>query len=599
MQIASSENPTTPAQVLKTVFGYDSFRPLQAEIINAVLAGRDTLAIMPTGGGKSLCYQVPALLFEGLTIVISPLIALMQDQVSFLRDAGVRALFLNSSLDKDSYRENMALIRGGEIKLLYLAPESLVTGRIQDLLSSVRVDCITIDEAHCISEWGHDFRPEYRKIAAFRAQFPSAVCLALTATATAKVRGDIKKTLHLSDPAQFIASFDRPNIFLEVRQKQKPLEQIIDFVRGRAGESGIIYCFSRKAVDELCERLNEAGCAALSYHAGLRDELRLANQARFIADEVPLMVATLAFGMGINKPNVRFVIHQDLPKSLEQYYQEIGRAGRDGEPATALLLYSAGDTRKLRFFLEDKEAGEIQKAEAQLRLMTGYAESNACRRRTLLAHFGETYAPAPASETPPADLPCCDICCRVAVADTDVTVPAQKLLSCVLRTGERFGAAYVIDVLLGSKQKRIVDNGHHKISTWGIGEEFSKDDWNALARLLLEYGYLAKDDDYGVLSLTAEARSALAKREVLCLPFRPATIRSTRTAGSTAGSGGSGGGSLKFAKKTGALDPLDSTGTLILDSLKKLRRGLAEAAAVPPYVIFSDKTLEDIAAKKP
>ena len=604
----------TPESVLKSVFGYDAFRPLQKEIIAEVLARRDVLAVMPTGGGKSLCYQVPALLFPGLTIVVSPLIALMQDQVSQLEAAGVPAILLNSSLDRDEWRANMARVRAGEIKLLYLAPESLVTARVQELLSAVRVDCFTVDEAHCISDWGHDFRPEYRSLAEIRALFPHAVCLALTATATAQVRRDIKKNLRLENPAEFVASFNRANIFLEVRPKKNPVHQILEFLDANGEGAGIIYCFSRKQVDDLTAELVSRGHVALPYHAGLSDDARRENQERFLRDEARIVVATVAFGMGINKPDVRFVIHFDLPKSPEQYYQEIGRAGRDGLPATAILFYGYGDTRKIRFFMEDKSASETKKAEAHLKAMTDYAESRTCRRKVLLAWFGEDF-----ESTGPAQ-DCCDVCAKPAAKDADVTVIAQKLLSCVVRTGERYGAAYVIDVLLGSRQKRIVDNGHHKLSTWGIGRELDKDGWFELVRVLLEGGYLTKDDEYGVLSLTGEARDALSSREAIELPFDLAAFMatgsaggargssSTRNAGKTRGSGGARtdgdaeeSGTLKFPKKAArqAQADLDPESLKLLSNLKGMRRGLAEAAAVPPYVIFSDRTLEDLAVKRP
>jgi len=606
--IAQPETPTepTPASVLKSVFGYDTFRPLQEEIIAEVLAKRDTLAIMPTGGGKSLCYQVPALLFPGLTIVVSPLIALMQDQVSQLEAAGVEAIFLNSTLDRETWHANAVRVRAGEIKLLYLAPESLVTARVQELLAAVRVDCVTIDEAHCISDWGHDFRPEYRALAEVRALFPHAVCLALTATATAQVRRDIKKNLKLESPAEFVASFNRANIYLEVRPKKNPVHQILDFIEERPGENGIIYCFSRKQVDDLTAELTSRGHSALPYHAGLSDVARKGNQEKFLRDQARIIVATVAFGMGINKPDVRFVIHFDLPKSPEQYYQEIGRAGRDGLPATALLFFSYGDTRKIRFFMEEKSASETKKAEAHLKAMTDYADARTCRRKILLNWFGEDYQ-KPDGAAVPGDAnsatPCCDVCNTPPASDVDVTVPAQKFLSCVVRTGERYGTAYVVDILLGSRQKRIVDNGHHKLSTWGIGRELEKDDWFELARLLAEGGYLNKDDEYGVLALTRDARDALAERAIIMLPFSPALAsagKKTASAG-TADKGSSAGGSLKFPKKAArnAGSELDPKATLLLGALKGMRRSLAEAAAVPPYVIFSDRTLEDLAVKRP
>ena len=610
-------NPeTTPLSILKTVFGYDSFRPMQEGIIAKVLEKKDTLAVMPTGGGKSLCYEVPALIFPGLTVVVSPLIALMQDQVAQLTASGVAALFLNSSLEKEMYRDNMEQIRSGKIRLLYVAPESLVTARVQELLASVRVDCITIDEAHCISDWGHDFRPEYRKIAEIRALFPHAVCLALTATATAQVRRDIKKNLKLENPAEFVASFNRPNIYLEVLRKQKPVHQILSFLSDRRDESGIIYCFSRNLVDNITDELTSRGFSALPYHAGLADAVRSENQERFLRDDARIMVATIAFGMGINKPNVRFVIHHDLPKSPEQYYQEIGRAGRDGELSHALLLYSYGDTRKIKYFLEDKSESEIRKAEAHLKAMTGYAESRTCRRAALLGWFGEEFAPGNRSGLEAAELfspespaqPCCDVCDRGPASEVDVTVPAQKLLSCILRTGQRYGASYVTDVLLGSRLKRIIDNGHNKISTWGIGKDIAKDDWFELARVLVENGYLEKDEEYGVLALTEVAREALSAREPILLPFGVAPsgmLKSENAVAETVVSFGfekKAGSSavIRFPKKSGTrIEPDDIEGMKILAALKNLRRGLAEAASVPPYVIFSDKTIEDIAVKKP
>ena len=602
----------SPESVLKSVFGYDEFRPLQREIIDCVLAKRDVLAVMPTGGGKSLCYQVPALIFPGLTIVVSPLIALMQDQVAQLDAAGVSALFINSTLDRDEWYANMARVRSGDVKLLYLAPESLVTPRVQELLAGTRVDCVTVDEAHCISDWGHDFRPEYRSLAEVRALFPHASCLALTATATAQVRRDIKKTLKLDEPAEFVASFNRPNIFLEVRPKRDAVSQVLDFVADNPEGAGIVYCFSRKQVDELSATLVAAGHAALPYHAGLSDDERRTNQEKFLRDEARIVVATVAFGMGINKPDVRFVIHFDLPKSPEQYYQEIGRAGRDGRPARAILFYGYGDTRKIRFFMEDKSASETKKAEAHLKAMTDYAEARDCRRKILLAWFGESYEPPePAAvgaetvtdTTNDLSFPCCDACVNPRPAETDATVIAQKFLSCVARTGERFGAAYVIDVLLGSKQKRVVDNGHHKLSTWGIGGELDKDGWFEIARLLTDAGYLSKDGEYGVLSLTRDARDALSAREPILLPVDPAFLGAKSVTGGTGRKGGASGRgvSLKFPKKTSreAARELGPEGERALTALKAMRRGLAEAASVPPYVIFSDRTLEELAERRP
>ncbi len=600
----SGTAPLDTAQgILKTVFGHNEFRPLQEDIIKAALAGSDVLAVMPTGGGKSLCYQVPALLLPGLTLVVSPLIALMQDQVAALRSRGVQAVFLNSSLNREDYFATVDALRSGTVKLLYLAPETLVSDRVQQLLDEQTISLFTIDEAHCISEWGHDFRPEYRQIAAVRARYPKAACLALTATATAQVRADITKTLRLTKERQYIASFNRRNIFLEVRPRREALTQIEQFIRERDGQAGIIYCFSRKNVDDTAKALNARGIPCLPYHAGLGDTVRSENQAAFLAGTVSIMAATLAFGLGIDKPDVRFVIHQDLPKSLEQYYQEIGRAGRDGLPAQALLLYSPADSRKIRWFHEEKSAAEVRKAERALSAMTGWAESSACRRAGLLTHFGETLSAPPAGE-PGTDrnegFPCCDICVRGPAEMTDVTVCAQKFLSCAARTGERYGAAYLIDILLGSRAKRIVENRHHTISTWGIGRELDKQDWHELARTLVEHEYLYREPEYGVLSLTAAARAALSRREPILLPL-PAAPFAEPDARQKNGQAGS---SIKaFPKPSDALSPAlrpeDGRGQVILETLKRLRRELASAAGVAPFMILPDKTLIEIADKKP
>lgn len=603
-------------QLLKKYFGYDSYRPRQLDIINSVLSGADTLAVMPTGGGKSMCYQIPALVFKGLTVVISPLIALMQDQVSQLDEAGVPSLFLNSSLEWEQYAANMDRIRSGEIKLLYCAPETLVTERMQKLLASVKVSCFTVDEAHCISEWGHDFREEYRRIAEIRERFPDAVCLALTATATERVRSDIKTSLKLgilspatgaskaagaSGPSrafnEFISSFDRPNIFLEVLPKGRSTmakQMLLGFLETHPDESGIIYCASRKHVDELTLLLNEKGIPALSYHAGLPDEERKINQTRFVRDEIPVIVATVAFGMGINKPNVRFVIHYDLPKSLEQYYQEIGRAGRDGDAAHALLLYSEADINTIRFFMKEKTGLELKAAEAQLQAIVDYAESRVCRRKVLLSYFGEK-----AREGSTGGAACCDVCAGVQagtaqfIKDTDVTTPVKKLISAIARTEERYGASYVIDILLGSRQQRILDNGHDKLSVWGIGKEYCKDDWFQLTKLLLQEGFIRKTSDYQVLTITKDGWDSLKEDALVMLPFVPS---------GNAGADETGKNRIKFPKAGKAAERLpadDTLGRRIFEQLRNERRRIADQANVPPYVIFSDRTLEDIAVKKP
>ena len=574
----AAEAPKMPEQVLKTVFGYDSFRPLQREVIQNVLDGRDTLAVMPTGGGKSLCYEIPALILKGITVVVSPLIALMQDQVSQLEALGVPAVFLNSSLDWGEYRMACDKVRQGKIKLLYVSPEGLNTERIQGLLhdGQVTVACITIDEAHCISEWGHDFRPDYMEIAAIREQFPRASCLALTATATKQVQADIVSQLNLEQPAVLVASFNRPNLYLEVRQKCNPLSQLADFLKAHKGESGIIYCLSRKQVDELTVLLQRNKISATNYHAGLSDEERAEHQQDFITDKILIMVATLAFGMGINKPDVRFVVHYDMPKSIEQYYQEIGRAGRDGLPSSALLLYSLADLYKIRHFFAEKE--DPEKAEKLLQGMIRYAESRVCRRRQLLSYFGDS------NSLVPSDC-CCDICTRGPLESRDVTVPAQKFMSCILRTRERYGASYIVDVLLGSKNKRLLENGHDKLSTYGIGTELSREDWFELDNCLLDEGFLQKSEEYGVLHLTEHGLQMLKERKEILLPIEFKGKKHVRKA---------------EVKKTALLpDTADPQAESIVSGLKEWRRKMADELDVPPYVVFGDKTLLDIASRKP
>ncbi len=606
----------TPEEVLKSVFGYNSFRLLQKDIITNVLNKKDTLAIMPTGGGKSLCYQIPALIFDGLTVVVSPLISLMQDQVASLNAMGVNAVFLNSTVEWSDYLESMNSIRRGETKIVYVSPEGLMTPKINDLLHDTRVSvrCITIDEAHCVSEWGHDFRPDYLEISALRSQFKDAVFLALTATATPEVRKDIITNLKLKNPEVMVSSFDRPNIYLDVRQKSRDaLSQVTACIKRHPDESGIIYCFSKKQVDSLTEQLDKLGYSVLNYHAGLTDQVRADHQTKFIRDQVQIMVATLAFGMGIDKPNVRFVIHYDMPKSLEQYYQEIGRAGRDGLASEALLLYSAGDIHKIRYFFD--EASDRNRSEKLLQGMIAYATGRKCRRKLLLSYFGQNYS----AENPC----CCDICTLGPVADMDMTLQAQKLMSCIIRTNSRFGAAYVIDVLLGSRAKRILENGHNMISTWGIGRELDKDQWHELVNLLIEKNFILKYGEYNVLMLTNDGLAALKNRDKIMLPFNmPKSSKSYRDSDLTSdgvfipknrASAGANGGfmfpkpekSSKNGAKTFVLHKKDvsfgsdAEGERIQSELKKWRKRRAQEMDVPPYIIFGDRTLNDIAQKKP
>lgn len=562
---------TTPAAILKNTFGYDAYRPYQQEVIENVLARRDTLAIMPTGGGKSLCYQLPALLLSGLTVVVSPLIALMKDQVEQMRAAGVPALFLNSTLSPEAYIENMDYVRNGEVKLLYVAPETLLTPRIFTLLDSLDVDLLTIDEAHCISEWGHDFRPEYRQLVEVRRRYPKAVCLALTATATPRVRTDIKTSLGFAQSNEFVASFNRENLYIEVAPKRDPVKQTVRFLERFKDQSGIIYCFSRKQVDELAAYLATKGFSVRPYHAGLEDGERRRNQEAFIRDDAQIMVATIAFGMGINKPNVRFILHYDLPKSIEGYYQEIGRAGRDGLPAHCLLLYSYGDVAKQHYFIDQKEGDERRSAIQHLDAIVRYAEDEInCRRKPLLTYFGEAYSAEKCNN--------CDNCTAEPPVLADITISAQKFLSCVRRTGERFGAGHVVDVLRGSQSEKVLRWEHEKLSTYGIGAELTEKQWMHLARQLVQMGYLSQEGEFRTLSLTDKALETLRKRSPVFGQLQEAEERPRS----------------KEARKTDL-----EYDAVLFGLLRQKRKELADAAGVPPYVIFSDKTLVEMAAYFP
>lgn len=581
------DNITKCAQeILKDIFGYDSFRPLQLEIIKNLLAGKDTLAIMPTGGGKSLCYQIPALIFKGITIVVSPLISLMQDQVSSLKENGVPAEFLNSSLEFSEYLETVKKLKDGEIKIVYVSPEGLASDKMMGIFHecSMPINCITIDEAHCVSEWGHDFRPDYLSISNVRKHFPNAVCLALTATATASVQQDIIKNLQLYRPTVFTASFNRKNIFLEVKPKKNALSQVIECIEKHKDESGIIYCFSRKSVDELTMKLHNEGYSVLNYHAGLSDIQRTKNQNLFIKDKVRIIVATVAFGMGINKPNVRFVIHYDMAKSLEEYYQEIGRAGRDGLESHALLLYSPGDIHKIRFFFN--EAADPEKSERLLQGMINYAKARTCRRRALLSYFGENFSGADTSAEE-----CCDICAAGPVNLTDVTIPSQKLMSCIFRLKQHYGAAYVIDVLLGSKQKRIMENHHNELSTWGIGKELEKSDWFELTDLLIETGYILKVGEYNVLAVSKMGALALTNRTQIKLPVQ-LNFKNIINAPKQKPS-------FVLHKKNEFLKNLSEKDTELYNAIKQWRNSTAEKENIAPYMIFGDKTIEELVEKKP
>ena len=587
-----------PELVLKTVFGYDSFRSQQKEIITSILNHKDTLVIMPTGGGKSLCYQIPALILPGVTIVVSPLISLMQDQVAALNASGIQAVFMNSTLDYKTYLDNIQKIKEEETKIIYVSPEGLSTSRFREIFSenNIEISCITVDEAHCVSQWGHDFRLDYLEIGSFRNYFPQASMIALTATATDQVRKDIIKNLQMKNTEVFISSFNRPNIFLEVQNKRDPLTQVITYITKHHGESGIIYCNSRRQVDQLTDTLDNLGYSVLNYHAGLSDEIRSQNQEKFVKDEIQIMVATIAFGMGIDKPNVRYVINYDLPKSMEEYYQEIGRAGRDGLPSSALLLYSPGDISKIRFFFND--VANPQQSEALLQKMISYATSRECRRQNLLSYFSENFTPPEGKEEQDC---CCDICSRGAPPLTDVTIPAQKIMCCIIRTDEHFGANYVIDVLMGSKNKRILENGHNRISTYGIGRDLSKNDWLDLVDLLIAKNFLTKSGEYNIITLTSLGREKLANREKILLPIKfqgqsSYFLPSTNTSKAEYILHKKNPADRIVAEKPAADD---AEAERIIQELKAWRKRKANDMNVPTYIIFGDKTLLDLAAKKP
>jgi ATP-dependent DNA helicase RecQ len=497
--------------VLRSVFGFDSLRPLQAEIIGAILERRDTFVLMPTGGGKSLCYQLPALLLPGVTVVVSPLIALMKDQVDKLVAAGVAATFVNSSLEPLEARRRQDEVLAGRVKLLYVAPERLMMSNFLALLDRVDLGLFAIDEAHCISEWGHDFRPEYRELKSLRDRFPAVPIAAFTATATERVQADIRAQLALRDPLSVRGSLDRPNIHYQVWPKQDSYRTLLGYLRSKPGESGIIYVGTRATADGTAERLTRDGARALAYHAGMDGDERRSRQEAFLGDDVKVMVATVAFGMGIDKPNIRFVVHLDLPKNLEGYYQESGRAGRDGQPADAVLFYSYGDAMKHEHFIQEKPAAEQQIARFQLSQMVSWAKGSACRRETLLGYFDETLAVRP-------DL-CCDACAAPAVEDADYTTQAQMFLSCVKRTGERFGASYLNKILMGSRDKRVIANGHVGLPTFGVGKGRPREEWSHVATELTERGYVTPDPERGNgLRVTPMGDAVLFRGEPVLLP---------------------------------------------------------------------------------
>jgi ATP-dependent DNA helicase RecQ len=573
---------------LKRTFGFDAFRPGQEAVVSHILTGRDVLALMPTGGGKSLCYQLPALLQPGVSLVVSPLIALMQDQVRQLQDNDIAATFINSSLAPAEIARRTAGLQRGDYKLVYLAPERLVLaefldGPLRRLGDGPGINAFVIDEAHCVSEWGHDFRPEYRQLSVLRRRHPQTPILAFTATATPRVRSDIMAQLALRDPAVHLTSFNRPNLFYRVRPKTKRTADEL-LAQAREGGAGIVYCLSRRRVDELTAQLHAAGVRVRPYHAGLDANTRRENQEAFIRDDIQVIVATIAFGMGINKPDVRWVIHHDLPKSLESYYQESGRAGRDGDPARCTLYFGLGDIRTSEFLIQQKidpGSGEALEAEQriarqQLRQVLDYAESTDCRRAIQLRYFDEVFA-----------TPCsaCDNCCEPRTT-RDCTLEARQFLSCIARLaqrGERFGAAYLIEILRGARTERVMSRGHDSLSVYGIGKDRRVDEWRSLARSLLHQRLLEETEDgYSVLSLNEASWQVLRNERSFQLATAPTPerTRASKNAGETA-------------------TALTTESAALFERLRGLRKRLADAQGLPPYVIFHDATLREIVARRP
>ena len=570
-------------QRLHEVFGYSSFRGEQQAIVEHVTAGGDALVLMPTGGGKSLCYQLTALLREGVAIVVSPLIALMQDQVDALQQLGVRAAFLNSSLDAESAREVTARLMHGDLQILYVAPERLLMPHFLGLLEQIEIGTgialFAIDEAHCVSQWGHDFRPEYRQLTVLHERFPHVPRIALTATADAPTRAEIVERLALENARQFVSSFDRPNIRYRVTLKDNARQQLEAFIETEhANDAGIIYCLSRRKVEETAEWLKSRGWDAQPYHAGLDASIRNANQRRFLREEGVIMVATVAFGMGIDKPNVRFVAHLDLPKSLESYYQETGRAGRDGLPANAWMAYGLGDVVSMRKMLDSGDAPEQRKQVERQKLdaLLGFCESTACRHQTLLRYFGEQH---------PGDCGQCDNCLQ-PVDTWDATQAAQMALSCVYRTGQRFGVVHLIDVLLGKVTPRVAQFSHQALSTFGIGKELSQQQWSSVFRQLVAGGFLEADiEAYGGLKLTTLSRPVLrSETEVWLRRDNEVVKRKVSKAGR--------GANAKEAYVAVSEDPLWYL-------LKDKRTELAREQGVPPYLIFHDSTLLEFLNRRP
>ena len=596
-----------PAEILSALrkyFGYDDFRPLQRKIIDDALSGRDVFALLPTGGGKSLCFQLPALLRDGVTIVVSPLIALMKDQVDALRTSGIAATFLNSTLTAHEARERLRGLDRNQFRLLYVAPERLMMENFLERALNWNIAQIAIDEVHCISEWGHDFRPEYRELKKLRTHFPDVPIMALTATATERVRDDIIKQLKLRDPCCYFASFNRPNLTYRVVAKSSAYQQVLEFIRARPNESGIVYCASRKSTDALAEKLTKDGIKALPYHAGMEPRERTRNQEAFLRDDARVITATIAFGMGINKPNVRFVIHHDLPKNIEGYYQETGRAGRDGLPSECVLLFSVGDVVKQRRFIEEKSESEQRIAHEQLRTMIAYAETRHCRRATLLQYFGESWPPSVEAGVLPAlasgyaadtaattaptmerrEISCngCDNCLEPRET-FDGTIAAQKFLSCVHRVqakqGFGFGLNHIVEVLIGGTNDAIKKRGHDQLSTFGIGADLKREQWQKIGRELLRLGLVeAAPGKFATLNVTEAGMMALRRRTPITLT-KPIEAPAKKVR----------------IPRAGEIECDEE----LFERLRGLRRKIADERDVPAYIIFSDATLREMARAYP
>jgi ATP-dependent DNA helicase RecQ len=564
----------TPLSVLKSTFGYDAFRSPQEQVIERVLQGEDALVLMPTGGGKSLCYQLPALLMDGLTVVISPLIALMEDQVQQARQLGIKAGYLNSVQSSEDRVATMAAFDDGSLKLLYLAPERLQLAGTIEMLQRAEVSLVAIDEAHCVSQWGHNFRPDYLQLGVFKEALPQVPLIALTATANERTRDEILEKLRISNARTYIKGFDRPNIYYQIQQKKEPRKQLAAFLSSRHGQAGIVYCLSRKKTEQTAAWLNRQGFDALAYHAGLDAAQRQQNQRRFLDEEGVIMVATIAFGMGIDKPDVRFVAHLDLPKSVEAYYQETGRAGRDGEPADAWLVYGLQDLVLLQQMAQDNDSEQQVRIEQhKLNSMLAFCEVSSCRRTVLLRYFGETH-----------DEPCghCDNCV-MPKPTFDGTVAVQKLLSAIYRTEQRFGANYIIDVLTGKEDERIVRFGHDRLGVFGVGTELSANEWRSVVRQVVVRGLVEVDvSGYGGLKLLPACRPVLKGEQTVLLNkdiTQPAAVRGVR-------------------KSRVDMDDLDFD-ELLYEALKTERARIAGEERLAPYMVFHDRTLKEMAAFKP